>query len=130
MPVYSYACNKCKLKFELFFSYSKYEEQPECSGCKSNNTYRLYVEDAMTINTSVKKSDSELKTLGDLANRNRDKLSDDQKLALQHRHNSYKDSPSMDLPTGMSRIKRGKKTQWTDKPIKTRRKINEKKRNS
>lgn len=131
MPVYSYACNKCKLKFELFFSYAKYEEHPECSGCQSNDTSRLYVEDAMTINTSVKKSDSELKTLGDLANRNRDKLSDDQKLALQHKHNEYKDSsPSMNLPSGMSRISKGKKTQWTEKPIKTRRKINEKKRNS
>jgi len=132
MPVYSYACDKCKLKFELFFSYAKYEEQPQCLGCGSDkHTIRLYVEDALTINTSVKKSDSELKTLGDLANRNRDKLSDDEKLSLQNKHNDYKESaPTMNLPKGMSRISKSKKTQWTEKPLKTRRKINEKKRNS
>lgn len=132
MPVYSYSCDKCKLKFELFFSYVKYEEHPQCLHCKSDkHTIRLYVEDALTINTSVKKSDSELKTLGDLANRNRDKLSNDEKLSLQNKHNKYKEtSPVINLPKGMSRISKTKKTQWTEKPVKKRRKINEKKSNS
>lgn len=132
MPVYSYICDKCKHKFELFFTYSKYEESPQCNECSQNkHTRRLYVEDAMTINTSVKKSDSELGTIGDLANRNRDRLSDDEKLALYHKHNSYKDSePNTELPKGMSRIQRGVKTKWTDQPLKKKRKIHEKKRNS
>jgi len=132
MPVYSYICNKCNHRFELFFTYSKYEECPQCISCEQKKcTSRLYIEDALTINASVKKSDSELRTIGDLANRNRDKLSDDEKLALYHKHNQYKQSDSTtELPTGMSRIKKGVKTKWTDQPTKNRRKINEKKRNS
>jgi putative FmdB family regulatory protein len=133
MPIYSYACNKCNDKFELFFSYAKYDSQPQCPKCMSSiHTSRLYVEDALTISASVKKADSELKTIGDLANRNRDRLSDDEKVALHNKHNSYKEQEQQkELPKGMSRIPKSKKTQWTDAPrTKVKRKVNEKKRNS
>lgn len=68
-----------------------------------------------TLNTSVKKSDDQLKTLGDLANRNRDKLSEDQKVELYSKHNSYKDEPVSEkpLPKGLSRLKKQPKTKWT-----------------
>ena len=68
-----------------------------------------------TLNTSVKKSDDQLKTLGDLANRNRDKLSEDQKVELYSKHNSYKDEPVNEkpLPKGLSRLKKQPKTKWT-----------------
>ena len=73
----------------------------------------------LTINSSVKKSDSELKTLGDLANRNRDKMSEDHKKALDAKHTAYQDAKLKDeltkeLPKGMSRIAKPKyKPKWS-----------------
>jgi hypothetical protein len=68
----------------------------------------------MSLNTSIKKSDNELKTIGDIANRNRDKLSDDHKQALNIKHNKYKEEQSStDLPSGMSRMKKQPKIKWT-----------------
>jgi hypothetical protein len=63
---------------------------------------------------SVKKSDSELKTIGDLANRNRDKISDDHKSYLDQKHNAYKEELSTkQLPQGMSRMQKPKtKIKW------------------
>lgn len=114
MPTYSYFCEKCKIKFELFFYIKDYIDQPNCPECDSNETQRNYVDDVLTQNASVKKSDSELKTLGDLANRNRDKLSEDEKISLYKKHNDYKDNkPDKPLPKGMSRIKKQPKTKWT-----------------
>lgn len=69
--------------------------------------------DLATQSSSVKKSNSELKTIGDLANRNRDRMSDDQKAALYAKHNDYKEHKEENrLPAGMSRIKKGPKTIW------------------
>lgn len=113
MPTYTYYCKKCNKNFELFFHFDKYTESPTCSYCKSRQTIREIMLDASTINTSVKKSDNELKTVGDLANRNRDKLSEDKKLDLYHKHNDYKLVPSnKSLPKGMSRIKKPKGKKW------------------
>lgn len=113
MPTYSYSCEKCHQNFELFFYIKDYQDQPPCSTCKSTKTYRLYVNDVKTQSASVRKSDSELKTVGDLANRNRDKLSDDQKEDLYRKHNSYKETPEeKPLPAGMTRMKKGEKTIW------------------
>jgi pyruvate-formate lyase-activating enzyme len=63
----------------------------------------------------VKKSDSELKTIGDIANRNRDKLSEDEKTHLYEKHNKYKDQDlTKQLPQGMKRIQKPKKKiKWT-----------------
>lgn len=112
MPTYSYHCNKCSSDFELFFYIKDYQEQPACSACGSKTTERLLVLDAQTLNGSVKKSDSELKTIGDLANRNRDRMSNDQKVELYKKHNEYKDTKDLPLPKGMSRMKKGEKTIW------------------
>lgn len=115
MPTYSYRCNKCNKNFELFSTISSYTEKPNCIHCNSKLTERRYVEDLLTLNASVKKSDTELKTLGDLANRNRDRMSDDQKQSLFEKHNEYRDNQVLqDLPKGMSRMKKPKnKTKWT-----------------
>jgi putative FmdB family regulatory protein len=114
MPTYSYLCEKCNNSFELFFYIKDYTENPKCSHCNSHKTNRKYLDDVMTQRASVRKSDSELKTLGDLANRNRDRLSSDEKNALENKHNDYKetkeDSP---LPKGMKRLNKQKKTKWT-----------------
>jgi len=114
MPTYSYRCTSCNSCFELFFHMQDYISNPVCD-CGSNNTERNYVQDFSSIIGSVRKSDSELKTVGDLANRNRDRLSEDQKLALQKKHNDYKEQQSTkELPRGMSRLPKPKtKTKWT-----------------
>lgn len=113
MPTYSYFCEKCDSEFELFFYIKDYIEQPKCVACDSEHTHRSYIKDVITQNTSVKKSDSELKTIGDLANRNRDRLRDDEKKSLYEKHNSYKEhTEDKPLPTGMSRMKKGTKTIW------------------
>jgi len=113
MPTYSYHCEKCQQHFELFFYIKDYIPNPECSLCGSSKTNRHYVADVLSQSASVKKSDSELKTIGDLANRNRDKLSEDEKSALYTKHNSYRESgEDAPLPKGMSRMKKGDKTIW------------------
>lgn len=114
MPTYSYICNNCNFSFELFSSIKEYEENPKCPECSINKTNRDYAIDLITLAGSVKKSDSELKTIGDLANRNRDRMSDEQKAELHQKHNDYKENKIEDkpLPKGMSRMKKGKKTIW------------------
>lgn len=113
MPTYSYICNDCNNQFEIFFSIRDYTENAKCIKCGSSKTNRDY-NDLKTLSSSVKKSDSELKTLGDLANRNRDNLSEDQKADLYKKHNDYKEQESMkELPKGMSRMKKPPKTKWT-----------------
>jgi len=115
MPCYTYFCDNCETKFELVSSIKDYTEHPKCTSCNKPHAHRLYQEDLISLNTSIKKSDSELKTIGDIANRNRDRLSDDQKAHLSSQHNSYKEEVSQkELPKGMSRIKKPKvKQRWT-----------------
>lgn len=112
MPEYSYLCEHCKYQFSLFSTIDSYKPNPMCTKCK-NKCIRDYESDLTTINTSVKKSDTELKTIGDLAKRNSDRMSDDQKHALYMKHNSYKDDQDLKpLPSGMSRVKKGQKIKW------------------
>lgn len=118
MPTYSYICEKCNHQFELFFTLKDYttnkeNETPKCENCKSKKTHRNYSIDITSQVASVKKSDSELKTLGDLAKRNTDRLSNDEKAHLHRKHNAYKEeTPQKELPKGMSRIKKPPKTKW------------------
>lgn len=113
MPSYTYGCDSCGNKFELFSYIKDYQSNPICPQCQEKS-HRLYVEDVLTQSTSVKKSDSELKTIGDLALRNSEKMSEDQKISLYQKHNSYKDNKeeSKPLPSGMSRIKKPPKPFW------------------
>jgi putative FmdB family regulatory protein len=114
MPTYSYSCEECNEEFELFSSIKDYISTPKCIKCNGKKTYRRYIDDVITQATSVKKSDSELKTLGDLANRNRDRMSDDEKASLNTKHNEYKDpKEELPLPKGMKRLKKQNKIKWT-----------------
>lgn len=115
MPTYSYYCNSCKTKFELFFYIKDYKSKQKCVKCNSLNTNRRYVDDVLTQSSSVKKSDSELKTIGDLAKRNSDRMSEDEKIHLYQKHNSYKYEEGIkELPTGMNRIKKPPKPKWSN----------------
>lgn len=116
MPAYTFFCNSCKKKYEVVCSIRDYNDRIPCEHCNSNKSVnRLYVEDALSINATVKKSDSELKTVGDLAKRNTDRMSEDHKEHLKRKHNSYKDNKEdKPLPKGMSRLTKPKtKTKWT-----------------
>ena len=112
MPCYSYYCEYCKKTIEIFCSITAYKDKIRCSSC-STLIPRDYGTDMLTINGTVKKSDSELKTVGDLARRNSDKMSDDEKIHLHHKHNSYKDKKDQtELPKGMTRMKKQPKIKW------------------
>lgn len=117
MPNYTYSCGNCKIDFELFFSIRDYIDNPKCPNCKSNKKInRDYISDVSTQITAIKKGDSELRTIGDLALRNRDKMSDDERNSLHMKHNAYKDNKieSKPLPKGMNYTKKPKtKTKWT-----------------
>jgi putative FmdB family regulatory protein len=114
MPTYTYYCEDCQTNFEVICSLGSYQEKAKCKVCgKKKNTHREYSIDLSTLNASVKKSDNELKTIGDLAKRNSDRMSDDQKEALRKKHNEYKDNkPDDPLPSGMSRIEKPTKSEW------------------
>ncbi|MFN9959492.1 MAG: hypothetical protein ACK55I_40905, partial [bacterium] len=79
--------------------------------------------DLKSICPSVKKSDGELKTLGDLAKRNADRMSDDQKISLYQKHNSYKEEKleTKPLPSGMSYKKKPPKPLWPGNNTKKKR---------
>lgn len=126
MPTYSYGCEDCKQNFELFFYIKDYVEKPKCSFCNGTKTHRMYSIDVLSQSASVKKGDSELKTIGDLAKRNAERMSDDQKTALWNKHNEYKDEKyQKPLPTGMSRVKKKPKIKWPgSSDQKQRRKLN------
>lgn len=113
MPTYSYFCDKCSDIFELFFTIGNYtDSKQKCPQCK-HLCSRSYSTDINTLSASVKKSDSELKTIGDLANRNRDRMTEDHKQSLFKKHNDYKEAESSKpLPSGMSRIKKPQKPKW------------------
>lgn len=74
MPTYEYECKKCGDRFEIQQSIHA-DALKKCKKCKTNNLYRVITGD---IYCSIKKSDSEIK-LGHLADRNRDRFSDDKK---------------------------------------------------
>lgn len=115
MPTYTFNCENCSQVFELYLTISEYSVKQKCPSCNSSKIIRDYLSDCSTISTSVKKSDSELKTLGDLANRNRDRMTEDQKQNLNRKHNEYKDTGSQkELPKGMTRLEKGTKIKWTD----------------
>ena len=116
MPTYTYFCKTCAGSFDLVSSIRSYKEKQKCPSC--NEVCGRDYDDMLTLRSSVIKSDSELKTVGDLANRNRDKLTADQKAALDHKHTEYQDNKLKDeltkeLPKGMSRMAKPKyKPKW------------------
>jgi hypothetical protein len=109
MPEYTYECSKCDSVFSVICSISEYKDHPKCT-CGSKETNRCYISDCLTINSRVRLGDDEIKTLGDLAKRNTERMSDDEKRHIYKKNNAYKQTPSeKSLPTGMSRLKKPKK---------------------
>ncbi len=102
--------------FDLTTTIRSYKEEQKCPSC--DEVCGRDYDDMLTLSSSVVKSDSELRTLGDLANRNRDRLTVDQKADLDRKHTQYqddkvKDELTKELPKGMSRIAKPKyKPKW------------------
>lgn len=92
MPSYSYICTnkKCKFKFSVFKHMSEYERQERCPKCSHEECCRDYQEDLPVA--SVKKGDNEI-TLGHLASRNTERMSDDQKEAIHVKNHAYMENP-------------------------------------
>lgn len=124
MPEYTYFCDKCKLTFSIVSNIRDYKNKIKCDNC-STVCERSYDIDLPTIHGNIKLAVSEIKTLGHLAQRNTETMSQDQKDALYRKHNSYKeDATEKPLPKGMNRLKKQNKVQWTSKPgIKQRRNV-------
>lgn len=125
MPTYSYICNNCGCNFEIFANIKDYTQNAKCVGCDSINTSRRFIDDVLTQSSSVRKSDTELKTIGDLAKRNSEKLSEDEKIHLYQKHNAYKfEDSKKELPKGMNRVKKPQKIKWPGSKGKQKRKTN------
>ena len=114
MPEYTFICDDCGEIFSIVCSIPEYTDKQSCTLCQSSNTNRYYQQDLANMRGSVIKADSELKTIGDLANRNRDKMSEDHKQSLFKKHNEYRENtPEMPLPKDMKRMKKTKGIKWT-----------------
>jgi hypothetical protein len=121
MPEYTYFCEKCLTDFSTISSIYNYKSKIKCNYC-GRLCERSYETDMPTINSSIKLGLNEIKTLGHLAQRNTETMSQDQKDDLYRKHNSYKENISeKPLPQGMKRLKKQQKIQWTSEPTKKQR---------
>jgi putative FmdB family regulatory protein len=89
MPTYIFKCNDCRTKYEIYSSIAKYDTcNKDCPKCDSSDVHRVYEDE--NVCGSVRKGDSEI-TVGQLADRNRERMSEDQKEDLYQKNNAYKD---------------------------------------
>jgi len=109
MPEYTFQCDEeyggCGHTFTKYMSIQNYTDKQTCPTCSKRKTIRRKLcDDLLSINAGIKKSDDEV-TVGHLASRNTERMSDDEKSHLTHKHNEYRyTKPEHDLPDGMSRI--------------------------
>lgn len=88
MPAYDFICQDCEHTFELVMSMSAYCLPSCCPKCNKQSVARVYTEPT----TNIIRGDHQI-TVGELAERNRDRYSDDQKIALHKKHNEYRENP-------------------------------------
>jgi len=109
MPEYTFVCNTdkggCGHTFSMIMSMAEYSDKQKCPSCKKIKAVcRCLEADLPTINTSVRRSDDQV-TVGELAKRNSERLSSDEKAHLTEKHNEYKyEEPTKELPDGMKRM--------------------------
>jgi len=99
MPTYIYECENCKAMFECKHSIHR-PPRRKCPDCGKFKLFRV-IQPVMGF---VKKSDNQLKTLGDLASRNADRMSDDYKQHLTEKNRTKPVEEPKELPRGMTRI--------------------------
>lgn len=88
MPTYSFHCETCNNDFDLFMTISAYQMPAECPECKANKIVRSYVPPT----GCVKKGDDEI-TVGHLAHRNTERMSEDRKESIYVKNNAYRENP-------------------------------------
>ena len=109
MPEYTFLCDKdnggCGHGFSLVMPITEYSDEQECPDCRKTEAVRRCLEvDLPTLNQSVRKGDNQI-TVGELAKRNSERLSSDEKTHLTYEQNKYKyEEPTKELPKGMSRM--------------------------
>jgi hypothetical protein len=111
--VYSFICDTenggCGHSFEISCFISEYDaatKELRCSKCNQKAGIRRdYFADKFS--SSIKLSDDQI-TVGHLAHRNTEKMSEEQKAKLHYEHNKYRfENPQeKELPNGMVRRKR------------------------
>ena len=100
MPLYTYVCPKCG-QFEKYLSFANYTEKVKCECGKLS--HRDVLSDADSVFAI---GDGAPRTLGALADKNRDKMSNDEIIALRKKHNPHIYGPKKELPKeGMRRLK-------------------------
>lgn len=101
MPTYTFECtienDGCGYSWETFLLMSDYHPNnfPECPSCGQKEATRRNFE------ADLPRAKVETLTVGALAEKNSDRLSQDEKDAIWHRDNAYKFQPTKKLPKGM-----------------------------
>ena len=128
MPTYTYNCKDCQNHFHVVENMADHKESHPCPLCKSTNIGRDYKADNMAAVGSA----SIPKTLGFLADKNSDKMSEDEKNHLTEKHTEYMREGKQEhreklAEHGIKVIDRPKEPPLTftgEKPTKKRRKVN------
>lgn len=112
MPQYSFVCCQesggCGHTFEKYAKISDYEKQilnkrHKCPSCHKIKPVRRELTPPLYV------GDSSPKTVGALADRNTDRMSDDHRESLMREHTKYLDAPfTGKLPEGASLVPRDK----------------------
>ena len=105
MPTYSYLCDRCG-PFEVKIPINDYDPKKatKCIKC-GLLSFRDFATDVISIHTYVNPGDGEVK-LGHLAQRNSERLSQDEKKHLDDKHNEYRRKKDGTLPKGMKRFEK------------------------
>ena len=102
--LYEYICDKCGCNFEIVQS-MKDDALVECPDCNSPSLRRVFFPPIISVHKSETDPDM---TLGHLADRNRSRMSEDEKAAITkvQEKRQGKVKSEKDLPRGMTRIER------------------------